>query len=137
MDAISELRYPLLNPLTGLDMSIDANAIEHFIHTQISCWNRNDKDGFLAAYREAAPGGLSIEYVGRPAADGWAVLEGMWEQQNAKIEIEEVTMIVNANEAACHNRNKVKGASMAIETIEVYRFGEDGTLSVRYFIRHP
>lgn len=118
-------------------MSIDAKAIELFIHTQIACWNRSDKDGFLAAYREVAPGGLSIEYVGRPPADGWVVLDGMWAQQNAKIEIEEVTMIVNANEAACHNRNRVKGTDMAIETIEVYRFGDDGTLSVRYFIRQP
>ncbi len=51
-------------------MSINVKAIENFIHTQIACWNRSDKDGFLAAYREVAPGGLSIEYVGRPLADG-------------------------------------------------------------------
>jgi len=114
---------------------IDPNAIEHFVHTQIACWNAADKEGFLAAYRAVAPGGLTIEYVGRPATDGWLVLERMWAQQNAKIEIEELAVIVNGNEAACHNRNKVKGTAMAIDTIELYRFDEGGGLAVRYFVR--
>jgi len=53
------------------------------------------------------------------------------------VEIEEVVAIVNGNEAACHNRNKVRGTSMAIETIELYRFDADGGLLVRYFIKQP
>ena len=118
-------------------MSIDSKDIFDFLHAQVACWNAADKEGFFAAYRKAAPGGLSIEYVGHPVSDGWAVLEGMWAQQNARIEIEEVAAIVNGTEAACHNRNKVKGTSIAIETIELYRFDENGQLSVRYFIRHP
>ena len=115
---------------------MDKAAIEHFLHAQVGAWNAGDKEAFLGAYREVAPKGLQIEYVGRPAADGWPVLEGMWAQQSAKIEIEEVTAIVNGNEAACHNRNKVRGTTMAIETIELYRFDE-GRLHVRYFIRQP
>ncbi len=118
-------------------MSIDAKAIEHFLHIQLARWNANDKDGFLAAYREVAPSGLTIEYVGRPPADGWAVLEAMWSAQNAKIDIEEVATIVNGCEAACHNRNRIKGTDVAIETIELYRFDEGGKLLVRYFIRQP
>lgn len=118
-------------------MKPDQNTILDFLHTQIACWNATDREGFLAAYRNIAPGGLTIEYVGRPASDGWPVLEGMWAQQNARIEIEEVAAIVNGNEAACHNRNKVKGTDMAIDTIELYRFDEGGRLFVRYFIRQP
>jgi hypothetical protein len=116
---------------------MDQQAIEHFLHTQVAAWNAGDKDAFLAAYRAAAPAGLQIEYVGRgPATDGWPVLDGMWAQQSAKIEIEEVTLVVNGHEAACHNRNKVRGTAVAIETIELYRF-DAGQVSVRYFIRMP
>lgn len=117
-------------------MSMDADAIRHFLHTQVACWNAGDRDGFLAAYRAAAAGGLAIEYVGRPATDGWPVLDAMWERQNAAIEIEEVTLIVNGAEAACHNRNRLRRDGTVIDTIELYRFEPDGRLLVRYFIRH-
>ena len=116
---------------------MDKTTIEQFLHTQVKAWNAGDRDGFLAAYRAVAPNGLQIEYVGRgPASDGWPVLEGMWAAQSAKIEIEEVALILNGDEAACHNRNKVRGTTMAIETIELYRF-DAGVLSVRYFVRQP
>ena len=60
----------------------------------------------------------------------------MWAQQSAKIEIEEVLLVVNGNEAACHARNKARGTAVAVETIETYCF-DAGRLSVRYFIRQP
>lgn len=117
-------------------MTDDKAAIEAFLHAQVRAWNAGDREAFLGAYRAAAPNRLLIEYVGRPAADGWAVLEGMWAQQSARIEIEEVVAIVNGGEAACHNRNKVRGTTTAIETIELYRF-DAGRLHVRYFVRQP
>ena len=113
---------------------MDQSAIEQFLHRQVAAWNAGDKSAFLAAYRAAAPEGLDIEYVGQPASNGWPVLEGMWAAQAAKIEIEELLLVVNGDESACHNRNKVRGTSVAIETIELYRFDE-GRLSVRYFIQ--
>jgi hypothetical protein len=114
---------------------MEAGDIRHFLHAQVACWNAGDKAGFLAAYRAAAPGGLLIEYVGRPATDGWAVLEAMWERQSAAIEIEEVALIVNGTEAACHNRNRLRSDGRVIDTIEVYRFEDGGWLLVRYFVR--
>jgi hypothetical protein len=115
-------------------MSTNAESIRRFLHAQVACWNAGDQDGFLAAYRAAAPGGLTIEYVGRPASDGWPVLAAMWERQNAAIAVEEVAAVISGNEAACHNRNRVKGTDRVIETIELYRFDEDGGLLVRYFV---
>lgn len=115
---------------------MDAKTIEAFIHAQINAWNAGDKDAFFAAYRGAAPQGLQIEYVGKPASDGWPILEGMWAQQCAKIEVAEVVVVVNGNEAACHNHNKVRGTNMVIESIELYRF-DAGHLTVRYFLKHP
>lgn len=116
---------------------MDSAAIEHFLHEQIRAWNAGDREAFFKAYRDAAPAGLSIEYVGRgPASDGWPVLEGMWAAQNAKIEIDEAALILNGSEAACHNRNKVRGTPLVLPTIELYRF-EAGRLSVRYFVGAP
>jgi ketosteroid isomerase-like protein len=115
---------------------MDTRTIEAFLHDQVKAWNAGDKQAFFDAYRSVSPQGLQIEYVGRgPATDGWPVLEAMWSQQSAKIEIEEVALIVNGNEAACHNRNKLRGTQVAIETIEIYRFEDAGQLSVRYFVK--
>ncbi|NHN38224.1 nuclear transport factor 2 family protein [Pseudomaricurvus alcaniphilus] len=114
-----------------------AETITAFIHQQVACWNAGDKDGFFQSYRAIATGNLTIEYVGKHSGDGWPILKGMWEQNQPKIDIEEVEMILNGNEVACHNRNKLKGSDLAIETIEIYRFEDNGDLHIRYFIRQP
>jgi hypothetical protein len=112
-------------------------TIEDFLHAQVQAWNAGDREAFFAAYRSVAPQGLTIEYVGRTApADGWPILANMWATQSAKVEIEEVVLIVNGLEATGHMRNKVRGTAMVIETIEFYRFNA-GHLAVRYFIRKP
>ena len=117
---------------------MDARTIEAFLHGQVKAWNAGDKKAFFDAYRSVSPHGLQIEYVGRgPATEGWPVLEAMWSQQSAKIEIEEVLLIVNGDEAACHNRNQLRGTAAVIETIEIYRFEDAGRLSVRYFVKPP
>ena len=121
---------------TALAVTLNAAQIEAFLHRQVHCWNAGDKAGFFDAYRSVAPNGLQIEYVGRPPSDGWPVLEHMWTQQSAKIEIEELLLVINGTEAACHALNKVRGTAMAIHTLELYAF-EAGRLSVRYFIQPP
>lgn len=117
--------------------TFEINAIERFMHAQVACWNAGDKEGFFAAYRAAVPGRFSIEYVGNSSADGWAVLEGMWAKQNARIEIEEVALVINGHEAAAHNRNRIRDSCICIDTIELYSFNASGDLSVRYFIDQP
>ena len=112
------------------------DAISAFLHSQVACWNAGDRNGFFAAYRAVAPNGLTIEYVGRGVTDGWPVLEQMWAQQSAKIEVEELLHVVNGSEAACHQLNKVRGTDTVIHTVELYRF-DAGTLAVRYFIQAP
>lgn len=110
--------------------------IEAFLHAQVRHWNAGDKEGFFGVYRQAAPNGLQIEYVGRAATDGWPVLENMWQQQSAKFQVQEVLLVVNGSEAACHNINQLRGTAMEIHTVELYRF-EQGRLLVRYFIQPP
>jgi len=118
-------------------MSTDnTSIIEAFVHEQIACWNRGDKEGFFAAYRSVATEKLLIEYVGKPEADGWPILEGMWAQSQEKIEVEEVLIITAGDEVACHNRNNIRGTEQGIETIELYKLSA-GCLTVRYFIKMP
>jgi hypothetical protein len=112
-------------------------AIGRFMRGQVQCWNAHDKAGFLALYREVAPNGLEIEYVGRAEqADGWLVIEEMYDKHNAQIRLEVVTTIFNADQAAAHHRNCIVGTDLVIESIETYRF-DAGRLLVRYFLKRP
>ncbi len=114
---------------------IDKEAIQHFLHGQIECWNEGDRTGFFEHYRRVSPTGLSIEYVGRAApVDGWKVLEDMWEHQQPHVRVDVRESIINGQEAACHHNNAQRDGSGGLETIELYCFN-DGKLLVRYFIK--
>jgi hypothetical protein len=116
---------------------ITPRAIMAFMQGQAQCWNAHDKAGMLAHYRAVAPMGLDIEYVGRAdQAEGWLVLEEMYDKHNAQFRLEQVVTIVNGNEAAAHHRNCIRGTDIVIESIETYRF-EPGRLFVRYFLKAP
>lgn len=114
-----------------------SSSIQTFMHDPVAAWNSGDKKAFFDAYRLVAPNGLQIEYVGRgPATEGWPVLDAMWAQQSAKIEIEEVLLTINGTQAAAHNRNKLHGTAVVIDTIEIYHFDE-GRLFVVYHLKPP
>lgn len=116
---------------------INPEQIQRFMSGQVRCWNHHDKAGLLALYREMAPAELNIEYVGRDQqADGWLVIEEMFDKHNHQFRLEVVNTIINGNEAAVHHRNCIVGSSQVIESIETYRFGT-GTLHVRYFLQPP
>lgn len=116
---------------------ISPEQIEHFMSGQVRCWNNHDKAGLLALYREAAPDLLDIECVGRAQqADGWLVIEEMYDKHNHQFRLEVVSTIINGNEAAVHHRNCIVGTNQVIESIETYRFGP-GSLHVRYFLKPP
>jgi len=111
--------------------------IERFMSGQVRCWNDHDKAGLLALYREVAPALLNIEYVGRAQqADGWLVIEEMYDKHNHQFRLEVVSTIINGTEVAVHHRNCIVGTDQVIESIETYRFGP-GSLHVRYFLQPP
>jgi hypothetical protein len=116
---------------------ITPEQIQRFKSGQVRCWNDHDKAGLLALSREMAPAQLDIEYVGRAEqADGWLVIEEMYDKHNHQFRLEVVNTIINGNEAAVHHRNCIVGSSQVIESIETYWFGP-GTLHVRYFLQPP
>ena len=114
-------------------MTIPKAEIERFLHGQLNAWNAHDHAAFFGFYRQFAPNGLTIEYVGKPPRDPWEILETMWTDHNAGMRLEAVKAVINGHEAACHHRNHIEAAGVVIETMELYDFG-DGTLSIRYFI---
>ncbi|MDZ4101483.1 MAG: nuclear transport factor 2 family protein [Hydrogenophaga sp.] len=116
---------------------ITPEQIERFMSGQVRCWNKHDRAGLIALYREMASTQLTIEYVGRAQqADGWLVIEEMFDKHNHQFRLEVVNTIINGNEAAVRHRNCIVGSSQVIESIETYRFGP-GTLHVRYFLQPP
>lgn len=119
-----------MNPVTP-------ETITRFMHGQAAAWNAHDKAGLMALYREVAAEHLEIEYVGRTEqAEGWLVIEEMYDKHNAQFRLEQVMTIVNGNEAAAHHRNCIRGTDIVIDSIETYRF-EPGRLFVRYFLKAP
>ena len=116
---------------------IDTVNIERFMHGQVAAWNAQDKPAFMALYREFAPLQLQIHYAGRePQADGWLVIEEMWDKHNAQFRLQVVTTIINGCEAAVHHHNCIIGSDVVLESLETYRF-EPGRLSVVYHLKPP
>ena len=123
--------------MTRMTAAVDPQWIERFMTGQVACWNAHDRAGFMALYREVAPEHLDIGYAGRSdTADGWFVIEEMWDKHNAQFRLEVVDTLINGSEAAVHHRNCIVGSDAVIESIETYRF-EPGRLSVVYFLKPP
>jgi hypothetical protein len=112
----------------------DAKTIETFLRLQYRLWSEGKFEEMLAAFREIAPNGLTIEYVGKEPRDGWQELDEMWAQYGNKCPTEVVLLLVNGNEAATHilNHMQTDNGVVSVPSLETYKFG-DGTLHVRYY----
>jgi len=114
----------------------DPSAISAFLLEQYALWNASKPAELVALFRNMAPNGMTIEYVGTPVKeDGWKALNDIWDQHGGHVTIEVVQILVNGNEAAVHalNHHRSEGGRVtARPSIEIYRFAE-GTLQIRYF----
>ena len=120
-----------------MNTAINTTSIERFMHGQVAAWNAHDKPAFMALYREFAPLQLQIHYAGREQqADGWLVIEEMWDKHNAQFRLKVITTILNGLEAAVHHHNCIIGSDVLIESLETYRF-EPGRLFVVYHLKPP
>lgn len=108
------------------------HSLEYFLHRQIECWNNGDKVGFLQCYKDVAPNGLSIEYVGVAPQDPWLMLEGMWREQ-PNVQIEVISCVICGDESASHHNNIRTNDVPQAQTLEFYSLKE-GVLSARIFI---
>lgn len=115
-----------------------AEAIEAFLRAQYRLWSEGKYPEMLAEFRQIAPNGLTIEYVGSDPVDGWAALDDMWQQYGNTCPTELVTLLVNGHEAAAyvHNHMQTDDGVKTLPSLETYRF-DNGTLHVRYFHQNP
>jgi len=110
--------------------------MEDTIRSIYSCWNENDRQGVLDAFRALGPKGYTIEYVGNAPLDGDAAVQDMWDNYAGTCTVDIVELIVNDNEAAALIHNHVKGENgiTTLPSVETYKV-DDGSLTVRYFHR--
>jgi hypothetical protein len=112
--------------------------IAQFLHAQVDRWNAGDHDSLMAGYRDAAPGGLTLEFpIGTPVVDGLPMMEGIWQAHASHVRLHIETCIVNAGEGALCVSNSRHDEAGNVESvnmsIELYRFADDGSLHIRWF----
>jgi SnoaL-like domain len=113
----------------------DPDAISAFLREQYALWNQGRRSDLLALFRQWAPQGMTIEFVGGPVLEGWKAMNDIWDEHGGHVTIEVVQILVNGNEAAVHALNHHRlagGANTTRPSIEIYRF-TDETLQIRYF----
>jgi hypothetical protein len=108
--------------------------IEDFLRAQYRLWNDDQFEEMKSIFRDIAPNGVTIQYVGQQPLDGWQALDEMWEQHGGRVKAEIVALLVNGNEAATYilNHMSLEKGVQTSPSIETYLF-EGGTLSIRYF----
>ncbi len=123
-------------------MAVPTEAeIRRMMERHVELWNANDKARWLEEWQAIAPGEPTMEDpVGTPARRGWEAVAEAWDAtppSEWRITMEK--LIVCANEAAAVMRNEgvVNGAPVAVESIEVYAFADDGSLSSRTYWTVP
>lgn len=107
--------------------------IEYFVRKQVELWNALDRPGMTALYRDHAPNGLTIEYVGSPVGEGWKTFDDMWDNYGTgDIRTDIMEVMINGSEAACYFHNVRIASGSYNPSIEIYKF-ERGNLHIRYF----
>jgi hypothetical protein len=115
-----------------------SETIRGALEGHVELWNAGDKEAWLQNWRTAAPGELTSfeDPVGTPPKRGWETLSTAWDESPAAdwtLRLQK--LIVCGNQAAAFIRNdgKVKGKPVIVESIEIYSFGEDGSLAVKTY----
>ena len=113
-------------------------TIRRAIERHVELWNAGDKEAWLAAWRATAPGGLSSfeDPVGTPPKRGWEVLSEAWDQSPAedwKLMLQNLIVCGNEGAAFIRNEGKIQGKPAVVESIEIYRIADDGSLEVKTY----
>ncbi|HKK53232.1 MAG TPA: nuclear transport factor 2 family protein, partial [Myxococcota bacterium] len=100
-------------------------------------WNSGDKEAWVANWKKVAPGDfVMLDPVGTPPKSGF---EGCAAepydlfQPSTHFHVDPATMFVCGNEVAwvMENTFTKDGETSLMRSIEVYRFGEDGSVEIR------
>jgi SnoaL-like protein len=110
------------------------DEIRRFFDRYFAAWNDHDKEGFLDAWHSVANDVSAEDPVGTPSRRGWEeCVTGPWDLMNAVVTMTPEHLLVCANEAAAVIRIDalVDGQTVTSRSIEVFRFGDDGSVLMR------
>lgn len=114
-----------------------AEQIRAAISRHVELWNAGDKEAWLAHWQSVVPGEATMEDpVGTPLKRGWNVMSEVWDASpNAdwKLGIDLLYVCGSTAAAVIRNSGTVNGEPAVIHSIEVYKFGDDGSLHTSTF----
>lgn len=114
-----------------------AEAIRAALERHVQLWNAGDKEAWLAHWKGVVPGEVTMEDpVGTPVKRGWDVMAEVWDASpNAdwKLGIDLLHVCGATGAAVIRNSGTVNGEAAVIQSIEIYKFGDDGSLHTSTF----
>jgi hypothetical protein len=114
-----------------------AEEIRTAVERHVELWNAGDKEAWLAHWKGVVPGEATMEDpVGTPTKQGWAVMGDVWDASpNAdwKLGIDLLYVCGTTGAAVIRNSGTVNGEPTLIRSIEIYKFGDDGSLHTSTF----
>ena len=114
-----------------------AEEIRAAVQRHVELWNAGDKEAWLAHWRRVVPGEVTMEDpVGTPVKRGWDVMGQVWDASpNAdwKLGIGMLYVCGTTGAAVIRNSGTVNGEPTLIQSIEIYKFGDDGSLHTSTF----
>src|ERR1700742_2862196 len=117
-------------------MSASDEEIRAAIGRHVELWNAGDKEAWLAHWKRVVPGEVVMEDpVGTPAKRGWDFQGEAWDRANAEWKLSIGLLYVSGSTGAAVIRNagSVNGEATVVESIEIYAFGDDGSLRISTF----
>lgn len=114
-----------------------AEEIRAALEQHVQLWNAGDKQAWLSHWQRVVPGEVTMEDpVGTPVKRGWDVMAEVWDASpNAdwKLGIDLLYVCGATGAAVIRNSGSVNGEPAVIQSIEIYRFGDDGSLHTSTF----
>lgn len=117
-------------------------ALLEWAHNYVKYWNAGDKEAWIANWRSVAPGEFRmLDPVGTPEKFGFQEIVDSWELFQAidKFRFADNSLFVCENEVAWLLENHItrNGETFIGYSIETYRFGDDGSCTIRTYYRVP
>ena len=112
-------------------------ALEKWADNYVELWNRGDKDAWVENWKAVAPGDFTmVDPVGTPARHdfiGCCVEPFDLFQPATEFRVAPETRFICGNEVAWVMENVFTkdGKTQHMKSIEVYRFGADGSVEIR------
>ena len=111
------------------------------LERHVELWHAGDKDAWLESWRTLVTGDVSLQDpVGSAPKVGFDLaLAGEWDRTRDDWKLDVQDLVVCGNEGALivHNDGVVDGVATELDTVEIYRFGDHGSLDARIYWELP